>query len=155
MSPFGANIYLSMYWPVEQGMAAAMGLNIVAALAVSDAINQLFGIKVQLKWPNDIYLDGVKLAGILIDLEGQPLETCHSVIGIGLNLNMPANVANKVDQPWTDLQQHVGRPINRNQLVATLIICLYKRLVEHAEHGLTDMVSAWQKQDFFLTNQLI
>ena len=60
----------------------------------------------QLKWPNDIYIDGVKLAGILIDLEGQALEPSHSVIGIGLNLNMPAQAADKIDQRWTDLHSH-------------------------------------------------
>ena len=103
ISPFGSHIYMSMYWYLEQGMAAAMGLSVVSALAVSDAIKELYQINVQLKWPNDIYFDGVKLAGILIDLEGQALEPCHSVIGIGLNISMPQKSAEKVDQPWTDL----------------------------------------------------
>ncbi|WP_338027118.1 biotin--[acetyl-CoA-carboxylase] ligase [Colwellia maritima] len=61
ISPFGSQIYLSIYWYLEQGLSAAMGLSLVAALAVSDAIYELSNIQVQLKWPNDIYLDGVKL----------------------------------------------------------------------------------------------
>ena len=68
ISPFGSQIYLSMYWYLEQGLSAAMGLSLVTALAVSDAIKAHSNVQVQLKWPNDIYLGGVKLAGILIDL---------------------------------------------------------------------------------------
>ena len=104
-----------MYWHLEQGLSAAMGLNLVAALAVSDAIYELTNIQVQLKWPNDVYLGGVKLAGILIDLEGQALEPSHSVIGIGLNVNMPAQAAEQIDQKWTDLQSHSKSLINRKQ----------------------------------------
>ena len=114
ISPFGSHIYMSMYWFLEQGMAGAMGLSVVSALAVSDAIKDLYQIDVQLKWPNDIYFDGVKLAGILIDLEGQALEPCHCVIGIGLNINMPKKSAEQVDQPWTDLQDVINKNITIN-----------------------------------------
>ena len=149
VSPFGSHIYLSQYWYLEQGMSAAMGLSVVTALAVSDAINSLYKIKVQLKWPNDIYLDGVKLAGILIDLEGQALEPCHCVIGIGLNLAMPAQSALAVDQPWTDLQAHINVPIDRNLLIAEIISCLRTRLLEHQEQGISDMIAQWQAQDHY------
>ena len=103
ISPFGSQIYLSMYWRLEQGLSAAMGLSLVTALAVSDAIKECCNIQVELKWPNDVYINGVKLAGILIDLEGQPLEESHSVIGIGLNVDMPTSAAQEIDQAWTDL----------------------------------------------------
>ncbi len=150
VSPFGSSIYLSMHWYLEQGMSAAMGLSVVAALAVSDAIKSLFNIQVQLKWPNDIYLDGVKLAGILIDLEGQALEPCHSVIGIGLNLAMPVKSAELVDQPWTDLQSHIDGLIDRNILAAEIITHLTRRLSIHKEDGITTMVAEWKSQDHYL-----
>ncbi|NQZ83012.1 MAG: bifunctional biotin--[acetyl-CoA-carboxylase] ligase/biotin operon repressor BirA [Colwellia sp.] len=149
ISPFGSHIYMSMYWYLEQGMSAAMGLSTVAALAVSDAIKKLYNVEVQLKWPNDIYLKGVKLAGILIDLDGQTLEPCHCVIGIGINLNMPDKSAEQVDQPWTDLQANTTVDIDRNQLAAELINCLTKRLQSHQINGLNDMVTEWRQQDYF------
>jgi len=149
ISPFGSHIYMSMYWYLEQGMSAAMGLSTVAALAVSDAIKKLYDVEVQLKWPNDIYLKGVKLAGILIDLDGQALEPCHCVIGIGINLHMPEKSAQQVDQPWTDLQANTAVDIDRNQLAAELINCLTKRLQLHQINGLSDMVDEWQEQDYF------
>jgi len=150
VSPFGSHIYFSMYWYLEQGMAAAMGLNVVVALAISDAIHNLYQLEAQLKWPNDIYLNDKKLAGILIELEGQALEPCHSVIGIGLNVNMPAQMAEKIDQPWSDIQSNINQTVDRNQLVGELITCLNKRLIEHEESGISSMVDDWLDRDKYL-----
>lgn len=154
ISPFGSQLYLSMYWYLEQGLSAAMGLSIVAALAVSDAIFELTSIQVQLKWPNDIYLEGVKLAGILIDLEGQALEPSHSVIGIGLNIDMPSKSAAKIDQDWTDLQTYFDGKIDRNLLASKLINCLFNRLTQHQNEGLSAMLDDWHKHDLYLQKQV-
>ncbi|MDO6425650.1 bifunctional biotin--[acetyl-CoA-carboxylase] ligase/biotin operon repressor BirA [Thalassotalea sp. 1_MG-2023] len=150
VSPFGSHVYMSMYWYLEQGMSAAMGLSMVTALAVSDAIKSLYDIDVGLKWPNDIYLKGVKLAGILIELEGQALDPCHCVIGLGVNVNMPNNVTDKIDQQWTDLQSHVNNTIERNQLTACIINKLRNRISQHERSGLVDMVEDWQARDQFI-----
>lgn len=150
ISPFGSHIYMSMYWSLEQGMSAAMGLSVVAALAVSDAIKTLYKTEVELKWPNDIYFNGVKLAGILIDLEGQSMEPCHCVIGIGLNINMPSKSAELVDQPWTDLSSATNLEIDRNVLAAEIISALLRRLNVHQETGINTMIAEWQSQDFYL-----
>lgn len=150
ISPFGSHIYFSYYHHLEQGMAAAMGLSLVTALAISDAISALFEINVELKWPNDIYLQGVKLAGILIDLEGQAIGACHSVIGVGLNLNMPLQSATEITQPWTDLQRHINQPIDRNELVVAMIVALNQRLKQQAEHGMASMLDDWHAKDVYL-----
>ncbi len=164
ISPFGSHLYLSMYWRIDQGIASAMGLSVVTALAVSDAIKKMFAIDVQLKWPNDVYLKGKKLAGILIDLEGQISGTSHSVIGIGLNLNMPDKSAELITQAWTDLQSHVlnntsinsieVRGIDRNALCAQLIVCLLNRLQTHQIGGLKSMLDDWHTQDMYLNKSV-
>ena len=154
ISPFGTQVYLSMYWYLEQGLSAAMGLSLVTALAVSDAIYEQTGINVQLKWPNDVYVEGVKLAGILIDLEGQPLEPSHSIIGIGLNVDMPEGSAEKIDQQWTDLQSHSKKKINRNTLCASLVFCLLKRLNQHKVEGLGSMLEEWHAKDYYLNKRV-
>lgn len=154
ISPFGSQIYLSMYWYLEQGLSAAMGLSLVTALAVSDAIYTTTNIQVQLKWPNDVYLDGVKLAGILIDLEGQALEPSHSVIGIGLNLAMPPQAAQQIDQKWTDLQSHCQSKIDRNALSSQLISALLKRLQQYQQSGLAVMLNEWHARDLYLNKRV-
>ena len=142
ISPFGSHLYLSYYHKLNDGFSAAMGLSLVTALAISDAINALYDLQVQLKWPNDVYLDGVKLAGILIDLEGQATGDCHSVIGIGVNLQMPEQAAEQITQPWTDLQQYVGERIDRNELVVAIIVALNQRLKQQSEQGIESICLA-------------
>jgi len=154
ISPFGSQIYLSMYWYLEQGLSAAMGLSLVTALAVSDAIKAHSNVQVQLKWPNDIYLGGVKLAGILIDLEGQALEPSHCVIGIGLNLNMPEEAGKMIEQKWTDLQSHSKDNVDRNALSAQLISSLHQRLHQYQQTGLTSMLDEWHTYDAFLNKRV-
>jgi BirA family biotin operon repressor/biotin-[acetyl-CoA-carboxylase] ligase len=154
ISPFGSQIYLSMYWYLEQGLSGAMGLSLVTALAVSDAVKAHCNVQVQLKWPNDIYLEGVKLAGILIDLEGQALEPSHCVIGIGLNLHMPAEAGKLIEQKWTDLQSHSKVQIDRNVLSAQLISYLHQRLHQHQQVGLSSMLEEWHAHDAFLNKRV-
>lgn len=149
ISPFGANLYLSMYWRLEQGLSAAMGLSTLVAIAIAEALKQLLNLTVQLKWPNDIYIDGKKLAGILIDLEGQHLEACHSVIGIGLNIDMPKHVDTAIEQPYTDLQRHVSGQIDRNTLASTIINCLYRHLLQHPATDSSMMIEKWKSLDYF------
>lgn len=149
VSPFGANLYMSMYWRLDQGLSAAMGLSVISALAIADAIKQELQLDVQLKWPNDIYYQGKKLAGILIDLEGQPLELCHSVIGIGLNIDMPKALEQKIDQPYTDLQSHYNSQLDRNSLAAAIINCLYQRLSEHPLKDASVLIEQWRCLDYF------
>jgi BirA family biotin operon repressor/biotin-[acetyl-CoA-carboxylase] ligase len=150
VSPFGSQIYLSMYWHLEQGLSAAMGLSLVSALAVSDAIKIHCGVQVQLNWPNDVYLQGVKLAGILIELEGQALEPSHCVIGLGINLNMPPESGKLIEQQWTDLQSHSDVEIDRNVLSAQLISCLRQRLFAYQQAGMVPMLDEWHSHDAFL-----
>jgi BirA family biotin operon repressor/biotin-[acetyl-CoA-carboxylase] ligase len=152
-SPFGANLYFSYYWLLQDGLARAMGVSIAVGLAVYDCL-RIVGMKnVALKWPNDILADGAKLAGILVELDGQPEGPCHLVIGIGLNLAMPSAVSELIDQTWTDLKsQQIN--IEKNLLVATLTVCLEKRLAHYAKSGLSNMYKEWNELNAF-KDQLI
>lgn len=149
VSPFGSHLYLSMYCSLEQGLNAAMGLNVAVALAIHDAIKAVTGESVELKWPNDVYWQGKKLAGILIELEGQPLEPSHAVIGVGLNINMPEKSQTNIDQPWSDLSQF-NELIDRNVMAAQLISSMQRRISEHQHSGLDNMVEHWNMLDCFI-----
>lgn len=147
-SPFGANLYYSYYWKLEEGLQAAMGVSIAVGLAVYDAIEALYGLSAALKWPNDIYLHGRKLAGVLVELEGQVEGPCHLVIGIGINLQMPETASKHIDQPWTDLASHT-HSLNKNALVAQLTHSLAQRLAVYQVSGLTTMVEQWNNVNAF------
>lgn len=147
-SPFGANLYYSYFWRLDDGLQAAMGVSIAVGLAVYDALKTLYKLDVELKWPNDIYLNKEKLAGVLVELDGQPQGPCQLVIGIGINLQMPESVSQQIDQAWTDLSQHC-QTIEKNNLVAQLTVSLEQRLTEFSEHGLQQMYQQWNSLNAF------
>ncbi|NMP03527.1 bifunctional biotin--[acetyl-CoA-carboxylase] ligase/biotin operon repressor BirA [Pseudoalteromonas arctica] len=147
-SPFGANLYYSYFWRLDDGLQAAMGVSIAVGLAVYDAIKALYQIDVELKWPNDIYIHKQKLAGVLVELDGQPQGPCQLVIGIGINLQMPESFSQHIDQAWTDLNQHTQK-LDKNQLVASLTYHLEQRLVQYRQTGLQDMYEQWNSLNAF------
>ncbi|MGO2012448.1 MAG: bifunctional biotin--[acetyl-CoA-carboxylase] ligase/biotin operon repressor BirA [Pseudoalteromonas sp.] len=147
-SPFGTNLYYSYFWCLDDGLQAAMGVSIAVGLAVYDALKTLYQLDVELKWPNDIYLNKEKLAGVLVELDGQPQGPCQLVIGIGINLQMPESASQQIDQAWTDLSQHC-QTINKNDLVAQLTFSLEQRLAEFSEHGLQQMYQQWNNLNAF------
>jgi BirA family transcriptional regulator, biotin operon repressor / biotin---[acetyl-CoA-carboxylase] ligase len=147
-SPFGANLYYSYFWRLDDGLQAAMGVSIAVGLAVYDVIKALYAIEVELKWPNDIYINKQKLAGVLVELDGQPQGPCQLVIGIGINLQMPETYSQQIEQAWTDLSQHT-KQLDKNQLVASLTYYLEQRLAQYRESGLQHMYQQWNALNAF------
>src|SRR5476651_1555534 len=119
-SPFGANLYFSMYWKLDQGPSAAMGLSLVIGIVMAEVLQKLGAEDVRVKWPNDLYLKDRKLAGILVELTGKTGDAAHLVIGAGINLKMREPASDSIDQGWINLQE-AGVNIDRNQLTATLL----------------------------------
>lgn len=152
-SPFGANLYYSYFWRLDDGLQAAMGVSIAVGLAVYDAIKALYQIDVELKWPNDIYINKQKLAGVLVELDGQPQGPCQLVIGIGINLQMPESFSQHIDQAWTDLNQHTQQ-LDKNELVASLTYYLEKRLLQYSQSGLQEMYEHWNALNAFAGEQV-
>ncbi|OON33538.1 biotin--[acetyl-CoA-carboxylase] synthetase [Izhakiella australiensis] len=148
-SPFGANLYLSMYWRLDQGPAAAMGLSLVIGIVMAEVLQSLGANGVRVKWPNDLYLNDRKLAGILVELTGKTGDAAHVVLGAGINLSMRLADASVVNQGWINLQE-AGVDIDRNTLAAKLINQLRISLAEFERDGLAPFVKRWANLDNFL-----
>jgi BirA family transcriptional regulator, biotin operon repressor / biotin---[acetyl-CoA-carboxylase] ligase len=150
ISPFGSNLYLSMYWCLEDGMAAAMGLSLVVGVAVVEALESLGVEGVKLKWPNDLYYNDKKLAGILVEMSGQAGAAAHLVIGMGMNLAMRQEDS-QIDQPWTALSQVLdGQTIERNHLAGVFIQAWQQSLHRYEQQGMAGFVECWNRIDNFL-----
>jgi BirA family biotin operon repressor/biotin-[acetyl-CoA-carboxylase] ligase len=148
-SPFGANLYLSMYWKLEQGPAAAMGLSLVIGIIMAEVLQSLGADDVRVKWPNDLYLKDRKLAGILVELIGKTGDSAQLVIGAGINLQMRDTVADEINQSWINLQE-AGVNIDRNQLTVMLLRELRSALQQFELEGLSAFLPRWRKLDNFL-----
>src|SRR5690606_7296566 len=81
VSPFGTNLYYSLAIQLVQGASQLEGLSLVIGLAVLKAIQESGVGNAGLKWPNDLLVGSNKLAGILLELVGDPADICHVVIG--------------------------------------------------------------------------
>ncbi|MFO6424798.1 bifunctional biotin--[acetyl-CoA-carboxylase] ligase/biotin operon repressor BirA [Motilimonas sp. KMU-193] len=150
VSPFGSHLYLSMFWQLEQGIEAAMGLSLAAGIATVNALTALGITGAKLKWPNDIYVNNKKLAGILVEMSAQAAGPCQLVIGLGLNINMPAQMATEIDQPWFDLKQIGAQDISRNTLAAHILTALRVTLELYQQHGFKPFLARWQELDAFI-----
>lgn len=148
-SPFGANLYFSMYWKLDQGPSAAMGLSLVIGIVMAEVLQKLGAEDVRVKWPNDLYLKDRKLAGILVELTGKTGDAAHLVIGAGINLKMREPASDSIDQGWINLQE-AGVNIDRNQLTATLLQELRSALRQFEVEGLAPFITRWRKLDNFL-----
>jgi len=146
VSPYGSSLYLSLAAQVSEVTLAAGGLSLAVAIAVAEAL-QACGLEdAGLKWPNDIYYQGRKLAGILLDLSGESGGPYRVVIGVGINLKIPAVAARDIDQPWADLSQS-GVSIDRSELAGVIINSLIRTLALFNQHGLRAFIKDWERLD--------
>lgn len=148
-SPFGANLYLSMFWRLEQGPAAAIGLSLVIGIVMAEVLRDLGAEQVRVKWPNDLYLQDRKLAGILVELTGKTGDAAQIVIGAGINLAMRNVETDVINQGWINLQE-AGLTVDRNTLAVRLIAELRAALVLFEQEGLSPYLSRWEKLDNFI-----
>lgn len=148
-SPFGANLYLSMYWRLEQGPAAAIGLSLVIGIVLAEVLQSLGAEDVRVKWPNDLYLKDRKLAGILVELTGKTGDAAQIVMGAGINLVMRNVQADEINQGWINLQE-AGIAIDRNVLAVQVINELRHSLRIFEQEGLAPFLPRWEKLDNFV-----
>ena len=156
VSHLGASLTFSLLWRFQCGAAALSGLSLAVGVALMRALKS-FGVNdAQLKWPNDVlvfedYTSGKnkpkKLAGILIELQGDLEGPSAAVIGVGLNLNLPKNVLSNIDQPAIDLATISAssslKPINQSELLGMLLKHLADVLSGFEQHGFIGLRDEW------------
>ncbi|MGY2186493.1 bifunctional biotin--[acetyl-CoA-carboxylase] ligase/biotin operon repressor BirA [Pseudomonas sp. SDO5591_S426] len=143
VSPFAENIYYSLVLRIDGGMRQLEGLSLVVGLAVMQALREVGVPGVGLKWPNDVLVGQKKIAGILLELVGDPADVCHVVLGVGINVNM--QMTDEVDQQWTSMRLESGRMFDRNHLVAALGEMLQKYLALHQSGGFSAVHAEWEQ----------
>ena len=149
LSPFGSNLYASFYWPLPNGLNSALGLSVAIGLALAQLLQDAGVGEVSVKWPNDVYVQGKKIAGILVELEGESTGMGHAFIGTGLNLSMPERLRATIGQPFTDVQRHLLEPPDRNQWAIDLITHIRTMLLTFEQQGLENLTEEWRRLDYF------
>lgn len=148
VSPPATNLQFSCLKRFSSGYAALSGLSLAVGVAAVNALGDCGVHGIGLKWPNDLMHDDAKLGGILVELGGEFMGPCHAVIGIGINLRLPAAAGRTLDRPYTDLARLCGEKApSRNTLAAALIARLVEALDVFENAGFTGFADAWTKCD--------
>ncbi len=119
-SPRSTGIYLSVVLRPQLAPADVLALSLTAGLAAAAAVEQVTGLKPDLRWPNDLLLNGRKFCGILTELTAEATRVRYAVVGIGMNVNQerfPADLAALA----TSLRLESGRDRSRVELAAALL----------------------------------
>ena len=146
VSPYGANLYLSLAFILDEGVLQSGGLSLAVAISVHRTLTGLGINGLGLKWPNDIFFHQRKLAGILLDLSGEGSGNYQVIIGVGINLHMPDNAGGKIDQPWADLRAS-GLEQQRNKLAGKLLENLVIVMDTFSRQGLPAFAEEWRRHD--------
>jgi BirA family transcriptional regulator, biotin operon repressor / biotin---[acetyl-CoA-carboxylase] ligase len=154
ISQLGASLTFSLAWRFQCGAVALSGLSLAVGVALMRTLASLGINQAQLKWPNDVLVldenhHGKKLAGILIELQGDLDGPSTAVIGVGINLNLSKAVLESIDQPTTDLNRTTNlnktnnQPINQNILLGTLLKYLVGVLSSFEQLGFVGLRDEW------------
>lgn len=145
-SPTGVNIYTSVILRPKTPPQATQTITLAAAIALAEAIEGSSGIRPAVKWPNDLLINGKKVAGILTEMSSEADRVNHIIIGTGINVNIdPATLPDDLRLPASSLMEETGREINRTELIRNLYSSLEKWYKVLLTEGSSGIVEAWKK----------
>ncbi len=154
VSPFGRNLCLSLAWRFDLPLQDLAGLSLASGVALARVLRRTGLKEHRLKWPNDILVDGRKLAGILVEASGEANGPCSAIIGIGLNLELDEASGQLIDQPWTDLRTNLHTLPGRNELAGLLLHELMVSCSRYQQEGLAPFLQEWRAWDGFLGQEV-
>ncbi|MEO7622213.1 MAG: biotin--[acetyl-CoA-carboxylase] ligase [Gallionella sp.] len=148
-SGLGTALTFSLLWRFDYGLSTLFGLSLAVGVAIARALNKLGVQGVQLKWPNDILTPQGKLAGILMEAQGDMLGPSAVVIGIGLNCTLPARLVPQIGQSACALDELCAATLTRNQLLAVLLQELAHVLQQFTQDGFAALREEWQQHHIY------
>ncbi len=150
-SPYGYNVYYSLLWHFQHPPQALLGLSIMLAIIACRLLTAIpeFPPGIELKWPNDIFFNGKKLAGVLVEMRAQNTGTSHCVMSIGINGFLPPNSGQQIEQTRTDHYQITGQVLDRNVFIRDFTNELFAAIPLYLEQGLTPFQTEWSQYDRF------
>jgi len=155
VSPAGLNLYLSAILRPELPPQRAPELTLVAAVALAEALREA-GARAFIKWPNDVQVEGLKIAGILTELSAEPERVHFVVLGIGVNLNVrQADFPPELAGMATSLWDARGAKVPRALFTAALLSRLEEWLDVHADFGFEPVRDAWKQLSSTLGQQVV
>ncbi|WP_078391138.1 biotin--[acetyl-CoA-carboxylase] ligase [Shouchella patagoniensis] len=141
----GDSISMTLLLRPEIDIQKAPQLTLLAAVAVTRAIEKVSGLSCDIKWPNDILFNGKKLVGILTEMAADPDSLKYVIVGIGINCNQSAReFSNELEDVATSIRIETARPVSRAQLVAEVLNEFEWLYEQYIEKGFTTIKPLWE-----------
>ncbi|AHH46643.1 biotin synthetase BirA [Francisella tularensis subsp. holarctica PHIT-FT049] len=134
ISPFGKNIYCTMLEIVELDISKLNGLSLVVGISIARVLKNI-NLNAKLKWPNDIYVDDKKIAGVIINVSAEINGRAKLFIGFGINVNMQYN--EEISKDWTSIKLQSQRHANRTNLTIQIVKAIKEDLSVFIDKGFT------------------
>ena len=138
----GGALTFSVLWRFEHGAGFLAGLGLAVGVALVRALRSLGLEDAMLKWPNDVIIRHHKLAGILVEIQGDVLGPSVAVVGVGINFRLDASTRERVDQAATDLVT-AGAPHDRNRVLGQVLAHLADVVTVFRAHGFGSLRNEW------------
>ncbi|MBA4602577.1 biotin--[acetyl-CoA-carboxylase] ligase [Thermoactinomyces mirandus] len=145
-SPPKTGIWMSLILRPPIPLAEASHLTILASVGVREAIQKETGLDVQIKWPNDLLINGKKVCGILTELRGEYDQIHYVITGIGMNVNVSeSDFPVELRKIGTSLAIETGRTIHRASLLATILKELEQTYFIYLQEGFSAIREKWEQ----------
>jgi len=159
LAPFGDGVCLSIGYCFASGPPNLASLGLAVGVGLLRALRLCGAERAQLKWPNDIVVGGRKLAGILIDVQGEADGPLHVIVGIGINYRSNSKVVSQIADSGglapADLQSCDAETVPGRSVVAARVIeHVYQVLNEFSRAGFVPFVQEWRSADFLAGKQV-
>lgn len=144
-SKAGKGIWMSVIARPRLAPQQAPQMTLVAAVAVTRAIEEVTGLMPQIKWPNDLLLNGKKITGILTELQTEPDMIKAIILGIGINVNQnQADFPLELEEIASSLKIEKGEAIDRTYLIAKILGYLEEYTKLYETHGFSPIKLLWE-----------
>lgn len=153
-SPPMRNIYCSVNRRFSCSIADMSGFSLAVAVMITDALRAMNVEGLSLKWPNDIWLNNKKCAGLLIQLRGESSGPCDVTLGFGINVSMSKQAGQGIDQEWTALSSETGTNFDRNIMVGNMLSGLMQGFKQYEQHGFAAFIDRWRNYDGLYNKQI-
>lgn len=155
VSPKNVNIYVSILLRPDISPQYAPVMTMMSAISTARAITDVTGLETQIKWPNDILIEGKKVSGILTEMNAEQERINYVVLGIGINVNMKRpDFPEDLRMPATSLMECSGKKVDRLSLLCTLINTLERDYDELRNSGVMSIFNQWRSRCNILNRRI-
>lgn len=150
-SPPGVNLHLSVLLKPPLHLPEVRLYTLIGSLAIADAVES-YGVKSQVKWPNDVLVGDKKIGGVLTEVQAHDGRAEALIMGFGVNLNIDRSSMDRLYGEAavgaTSLREVVGRMVDRNAFAARVLESLEQRHFDFLSHGKTPLLAEWRRRSF-------